>query len=81
MVNGTKRLSEDSSKAPLTHERISAFGNDKRQQSDCSGSLDGQCQFTLMDGAIPRNSAGHDFSAFRDEVSQRHGIFIITLDR
>jgi hypothetical protein len=66
---------------PISFKLRSAFGNDKGQKRNRSGSLDGQCQLPLVDGAIPRNSPRHDFAPLRDKIPQGHGIFVITFYR
>jgi len=60
--------------------RLSAFRRDKRHDGDGSGALDRHGQFALMLGAVSGDAARHDFSAFRHEITQNHGVFIVDLD-
>lgn len=60
--------------------KLSAFRCDKRHDRDGAGALNRDGQFSLVSGAVARNSAGHDFAAFRNKVIQNDRIFEIDLD-
>jgi hypothetical protein len=54
-----------------------AFRHHERQKGDGSSSLDGQCQRSLMLGAIARDSSRHDLASFGDKFLEIIKILII----
>ena len=59
---------------------LSAFRSDKRHDGDGARALDRNRQFSLMTGAIPRDSSGHDFTALRDKVIENDRILIVNFN-
>jgi len=60
--------------------RLPAFRRDKRHDGDGACAFDCDSQFSLMSGAIARDSSGHDFTAFRDKIIENHRVLIINLN-
>ena len=59
---------------------LSAFSGDKRHDGDGACSFDRDGQFSLMTGAITRDSSGHNFAALCDKVIENDRIFIINFN-
>ncbi len=59
---------------------LSAFRSDKRHDGDGACAFDRDSQFSLMTGAITRDSSGHDFTALRDKIIENDRVFIINFN-
>ena len=58
---------------------LSAFRVDERHDGDRTRALDRDGQLPLMVGAIARDSSGHNFASFRNEVIENDRIFVVDL--
>ena len=56
---------------------LSAFRGNKRHDGDDACAFDCDSQFSLMTGAISRDSSWHNFTALRDKIIENDRVFII----
>lgn len=66
--------------AGVCENGLPAFRRDKRHDGDGACTFDRDSQFSLMTGAVSRDSSGHNLTPLRDKIIEDDRVFIINFN-